>query len=224
MEDLSGMDLIYAEQGIKDGIMGFPTSNFSFMPPIYVHYLLFPGFIDLEERYGDAGMTLLMIAAMQNPFPDVIALLLEGGARLDARSFDGRTPLLFSAQYNPNPEVTSLLLEAGANLKARDIKGVPVIAKALANDNVKVLEKILNTGADPNTHVNVPELGNASLLVLTATGVIKKNIPEKIALLLDAGADPKHKDSRGRRAIDYAKENPYLKDTPEYWRLHDASF
>ena len=48
--------------------------------------------------------------------------------------------------------------------------------------------------------------------------------PEVITALLKLGADPKAKDSSGKTALDYAKENEKLKNTDAFWKLNDASF
>ena len=47
--------------------------------------------------------------------------------------------------------------------------------------------------------------------------------PEIVAALLDAGADAKAKGAMGERAIDYARDNPALKDTEALKRLDAAS-
>ncbi len=48
--------------------------------------------------------------------------------------------------------------------------------------------------------------------------------PEVLQALLDASADATALDGDGRRAIDYARENEYLRGTDAYWQLNDASF
>ncbi|MHC4935388.1 MAG: hypothetical protein ACYTGJ_04125 [Planctomycetota bacterium] len=50
------------------------------------------------------------------------------------------------------------------------------------------------------------------------------NTPEIVQLLLDKGANALLKNEAGERAIDLAKENKALMDTPAYWKLHDRSF
>lgn len=48
--------------------------------------------------------------------------------------------------------------------------------------------------------------------------------PDVITFLLDAGANATAVSVEGKRAIDYARLNADLIDTPAYWRLNDASF
>ena len=64
-----------------------------------------------------------MWAAWKNPHPEVISLLLEAGALVNARDGNRESALLLAAMNNKNPEVISLLLKAGAEVNAKDEKG-----------------------------------------------------------------------------------------------------
>ena len=46
---------------------------------------------------------------------------------------------------------------------------------------------------------------------------------EVITTLLELGTDPKAKDKDGKRAIDYARENPKIKNTEALKKLEAAS-
>jgi len=48
--------------------------------------------------------------------------------------------------------------------------------------------------------------------------------PEVFTVLLNAGADGSLKDITEKTAFDYAKDNPYLKGTRQYWELNDAQY
>ncbi|MDE2875234.1 MAG: ankyrin repeat domain-containing protein [Gemmatimonadota bacterium] len=61
--------------------------------------------------------TPLHMAAADNADPEVTAVLLEAGADLHARGYEGETPLS-QAAGNDNPAVAALLLEAGADVHA----------------------------------------------------------------------------------------------------------
>jgi ankyrin repeat protein len=47
--------------------------------------------------------------------------------------------------------------------------------------------------------------------------------PEAITVLLGFGADPKAKDTSGKMALDYARENEKLKDTDVFRELEKVS-
>ena len=63
------------------------------------------------------------------------------------------------------------------------------------------------------------EKGNTPLHV-----AVRRNGPEVVEKLLNAGADASLKNTSGFLPYDCAKDNHRLKDTDAYWRLHEARF
>jgi len=95
------------------------------------------------------GTTVLMLAAEDNPNPDVITTLLEAGAEIEARDEIDRTALMFAAEDNPNPDMITTLLRAGAEIEARDDFGYTALIRAAAgNPNSIVITALLKAGAD----------------------------------------------------------------------------
>ena len=94
-------------------------------------------------------MTPSIMAAGRNPNPEVIATLLNAGAKIDDRAGNGRTSLMEAAMANENPEVISILLKAGAKLDDKDPSGrTPLMWAAWQNHNPKVIMTLLKAGAD----------------------------------------------------------------------------
>jgi len=155
---------------------------------------------------------------------------------------------LFWAKAKPE-EVEAYFLElAGGDKDAvREIVNrtdrfgrTPLHYAAALNPNPKVLETLINLGADVNARdllkftplhyaaafnenpevvellidkgaeVNAVDLEGRTPL---HTAAINQKNPEVIAVLLKAGADAKKKDVYGKTALDYALENEYLKDS-----------
>jgi uncharacterized protein len=71
------------------------------------------------------GWTPLHYAAT-SAHVDIIALLLENHAYIDAESPNGTTPLMMAAQYG-SPEAVKLLLEAGADASLKNQRGLGAI-------------------------------------------------------------------------------------------------
>ena len=114
-------------------------------------------------------------------------------------------------------------LDAGADVNARDFDGqTALMSAAFGNENPEVAAALLDAGAD----VNARALDGQTALMRAAQYNPTRHFqnPEVVLVLLDYGADATLADSRGRRAIDHARENRRLEGTSAYWRLHDASF
>jgi ankyrin repeat protein len=77
-----------------------------------------PGDLNLPD---DAGLTPLHLAT-SSCHTNVVALLLDKGARIDSAEKDGATPLHFAAQEGCLDAVR-LLLDRDANVNARDKQG-----------------------------------------------------------------------------------------------------
>ena len=97
----------------------------------------------------------VQLAALAKENPEVLQVLLNAGADLEARTENGLTSLLFAARHNENPEIVQALLDAGADLEARDEDGwTPLMLAAWVNSNPEVLQVLLDAGADPSTQDN----------------------------------------------------------------------
>ncbi len=99
---------------------------------------------DPNGPLGDTGITPLMCAVHD---PARVRLLLEKGARPDARSKGGHSALLLAAGYDGAGESVRLLLERGADPRADSASGLsPVLAATESADPVKV-DLLLAAGA-----------------------------------------------------------------------------
>jgi hypothetical protein len=78
--------------------------------------------IERGARIGQQGWTALHYAA-SGPEPRVVALLLERGAPIEARSPNGTTALMMAARYGSDESVT-LLLEQRASTTLRNERGM----------------------------------------------------------------------------------------------------
>ena len=129
--------------------------------------------------------------------PEVIALMIEAGADVDARDWNGGTPLHSAATGNPHPGVVAALLDAGADPNARDLDEVtPLHMAARSNVNPETVTALVEAGADPDArgpagltplHMAWNDLGSPH-----ATGVVRD--------LLRLGADGLARNDRGQVA------------------------
>ncbi|MEC9476508.1 MAG: ankyrin repeat domain-containing protein [Planctomycetota bacterium] len=86
----------------------------------------------------NSGWTPLMIAASSfSSTPEIVSLLLEKGAEIEAKDNDGWTPLMSAAGFSKTPEIVTLLLDAGADALAKDKAGKKAIDHAKENVKLK---------------------------------------------------------------------------------------
>jgi serine/threonine-protein phosphatase 6 regulatory ankyrin repeat subunit B len=174
----------------------------------------------------------LIYAAAYNNNPEVIALLLENGADVNAEKNKGTTALMHAASDN-NPEIAALLLKSGANVNTEDDQGMTALMFAAAfNNNPEAVALLLENGANVNAGNNRgttalmraaardgDNLEIIALLLINGADVnavdnerktalmraaARDNNPEAVALLLNSGADVNAEDNGGRTVLAYA--------------------
>lgn len=112
---------------------------------------------DVDWTHSMVGTTPLFMAASHNPDPEIVRLLLQAEADVNATvqpqwwgsDDDDMTPLMGAARDNPNPEVIQTLIDSGADLNARDVNGETALTHAVRRDDGHVVYRILvDAGAE----------------------------------------------------------------------------
>ncbi|MCY4173941.1 MAG: ankyrin repeat domain-containing protein [Cyanobacteria bacterium MAG CAR3_bin_5] len=146
---------------------------------------------------------------------EVVKLLLDAGADLNARDPDGATPLHLAA-YEDNPEAMKVLLNAGVAPNTRDKHGATPLHWAVRfSENPEVVKVLLNSGANPNAR------NDDGWAPLHRAAEYNGN-PEVLKVLLNAGANPNTKTIDGQTPFEIIPEDSLLKGTDVYWQLNDA--
>ncbi len=103
---------------------------------------------------NSANQTPLHDAA-RNRHPDVVRILLDHGADVNATDKMGTTPLEYPSGFVDNyhsnyQETVEILIAHGAEVRHVDRNGETALHEAVFMGNAKVVEILLDHGADPN--------------------------------------------------------------------------
>ena len=94
-----------------------------------------------EDRSGP-----LVLASTGSDRPEIIQVLIEGGAEVNARNNDGWTPLMIAARWCNNSEIILWLLDNGADATAENKLGKKAVFYARDNnvalEDTRALERL----------------------------------------------------------------------------------
>ncbi len=102
------------------------------------------GGIVLKAKYSKRG-TALMLAAAGGHF-DIVKLLLENGAKVNAETSTGWTALMLASR-NGRHDTVEILIERGANVNAKDRQGRTALSHALGWEHKRVIQLLKSAGA-----------------------------------------------------------------------------
>jgi len=148
---------------------------------------------------GDYGASEnpLMKAARYSYFK-IAEFLLDNGANIEARSYEGNTPIQFAA-WEGQLEMIKFLVDRGANIDTTNDLNWNALMQACVEGYYEIVEYLIKKGS--NIHLIDQEKGATSLMLAAW-----KCSEQIVKLLLENGIDKKIKDKQGKTAADYARE------------------
>ena len=111
------------------------------------------------QMFYDAGMQVnartsdgvpLLCIATRNDCIDKVKWLVQKGADINEISADRGYSAVMDAVWRKNYEITKYLVDQGADLSFISSDGQPILVLAVGNGNVKIVELLLASGADPD--------------------------------------------------------------------------
>ncbi|KAI1331217.1 ankyrin repeat-containing domain protein [Xylariaceae sp. FL0255] len=159
--------------------------------------LLLDGGADLEPE--DSGRHTALSEACAEGSLRAARLLLDRGAHVNWRNYNGQTPLSFAVEQLTNPnryEIVELLLERGAEIESRDHAGYTALIRAAYRGLSEVVQVLVDKGADIETRDSV---NLTPLLRATQGGHI-----DVVMVLLNKGANIEAADSENRTPLWWA--------------------
>lgn len=147
---------------------------------------------NVEDRGIKGDCTPLMEAASAGHV-DIVKLLINHNADVNAQSSSGNTPLMYACAGG-HEDVVLVLLGAGANVEDHNENGHTPLMEAASAGHVGVAKILLDHGAGVNTHSN--EFKESALTLACYKGHL-----EMVRFLLSAGADQEHKTDEMHTAL-----------------------
>ena len=153
---------------------------------------------------GEDGVTPLIYSISINNLKGV-SLLLRSGADPNKSDVHSRGPLFFTLiARNINTDLVARLLRAGADPnRSKSMRKIPALHFAITSNNLDLAKLLLRYKAEIDATVPF-ELVQKSKVRLLMIASAQANLPF-VKLFLAKGADANATDSKGDKAIDYAK-------------------
>ena len=160
----------------------------------------------------DDGTKALSLAAQTDS--EMVLLLLEAGAEVNAGDWEGRTALMESARYG-NEEVAALLLEHGADVNAKMLPppdaesegSRSVLMEAVKSQHIDVVRLLLEHGADVNAADEAgftPLMWEPGACFGSEDSEVWKRCVARVRLLLEWDADLNRRNIQNETALDIA--------------------
>ena len=137
-------------------------------------------YLDQRKDLGGSNILLLAVKKEENYKNDIVKLLIESGADVNAKDYDGDTALRIAALHNKK-DIAELLIEAGADLNVKNNAGRTALRAAAGEGNRDITELLIKAGADMDVK------GSDGLTALICA--IDNDKKDTAELLIKAGAD-----------------------------------
>jgi len=152
----------------------------------------------------ETGFTPLMMAAMQGNVP-LIKLLLASKADPNQKDNSGGTAVFQAANCLKTDkavcaDAVKALIGAGADVNVKGKGGLTPMLSAAMGDNPYTIKVLAQAKADVNAKFGTSQMTP----LMIASSAFSKESVDAVKALLEAGADPKLKNSKGETASDIA--------------------
>lgn len=152
---------------------------------------------NVNLRDEQSGTTALE-HAVKNANQEMVKLLLQSGANVNAKNENGTTVLMM-LDDDATSDLVWDLINAGADVNLKDNSGNTALMQTATENNSEVLKALLDAGADVNAK---NETGRTALMQAASEGLVNN-----VRLLILAGADINALDEDDDSALALAAED-----------------
>ncbi|KAI9670483.1 MAG: hypothetical protein M1817_004350 [Caeruleum heppii] len=148
------------------------------------------------------GIETQPMRALAGRHVELLRLLLDGGADIEAKNDRGSTALMHALDHE-DVATAQLLLEQGADCEVADEEGDTLLLRAVRKGHSKTARFLLDAGACSDART----LMGSTLLMCAVDsphGVVDHRTEEMVRLLLDAGNSIESRDNMGNTPLMYA--------------------
>lgn len=164
----------------KAGEDVFEYALMHFKNPVVLKLLIQPD-ADYSQPLEKSKKSVLLTALARYPDVEILQKLLAAKASVQDVDEKKNGALIYAYRYFPEPIVFNMLLKAGAFVDQKDENGLTVLQSAVADNDKRIAETMLENGAD----MNLPYADSTTPLERAVGG----EFDDIVALLLDFGAE-----------------------------------
>jgi ankyrin repeat protein len=136
-----------------------------------------------------------LLLAAKDGHIDIVKLLIDKGADVNAKSSNGWTALMLASETG-YIDIAKLLIDKGADVNAKSSNGWTALMLASKAGHIDIVKLLIDKGVDVNTN---RDIGTTALVSASGAGHI-----DVVKLLIDKGVDVNAKDNHIRKVIMYA--------------------
>lgn len=124
---------------------------------------------------------------------------IKDGADVNDANESGESVLAFAIRQGCDVELLMLLIDNGADIFDFDEEGVSIFDMAITYNNIDIVNYLIEKGID----VNSTSRKSGFMPLMAAVSYGRRDI---VKILLDNGANQEFTDSRGFKAVDFARK------------------
>lgn len=172
--------------------------------------------VNINEIRPDNGKNMLHLLAIHGKYPEMVSLLIDKGVNYKLKDTENKAKALHYAVIRKEKTlkfIKEFLKYDNVNEPGGIIEGTTVMWAVYMRMPIEVIKFLLEQGVDP--HFQSEEGNNAITLASIPNKYTGNRFidPKVIQLLLDHKVDIKIKNSKGKTAYDFMKENEEFKKT-----------